>query len=359
MWDKLDSIEARYERLGEELSKPDITRDRERFQEVAKTHSDLSEIVVPYRERKVLQKQLEESRELLRDPDPEVGELAQAEIEELEPRIAELEQVLRVRLLPKDPLDEKDVILEVRAGAGGEEASLWAGNLLRMYLRYAERQNWKTEILSENATGMGGYKEVVVAVKGSGAYSHLKFEAGAHRVQRVPATESSGRIHTSAATVAVMPEVEAVEVDLHPDDLEWDTFRASSAGGQHMQKNETAVRVTHKPTRVAVVCQDERSQAQNREKALRMLRARLFDLKLAEQNAERAANRRLQVGTGDRSDKIRTYNFGQNRVTDHRIGLTLVNRLEGIMDGDINDIVEALRQADEADRLGEMDEAAD
>lgn len=359
MWDKLDSIEARYERLGEELSKPDITRDRERFQEVAKTHSDLSEIVVPYRERKVLQKQLEESRELLRDPDPEVGELAKAEIEELEPRIAELEQVLRVRLLPKDPLDEKDVILEVRAGAGGEEASLWAGNLLRMYLRYAERQNWKTEILSENATGMGGYKEVVVAVKGSGAYSHLKFEAGAHRVQRVPATESSGRIHTSAATVAVMPEVEAVEVDLHPDDLEWDTFRASSAGGQHMQKNETAVRVTHKPTRVAVVCQDERSQAQNREKALRMLRARLFDLKLAEQNAERAANRRLQVGTGDRSDKIRTYNFGQNRVTDHRIGLTLVNRLEGIMDGDINDIVEALRQADEADRLGEMDEAAD
>lgn len=359
MWDKLDSIEARYERLGEELSKPDITRDRERFQEVAKTHSDLSEIVVPYRERKVLQKQLEESRELLRDPDPEVGELAKAEIEDLEPRIAELEQVLRVRLLPKDPLDEKDVILEVRAGAGGEEASLWAGNLLRMYLRYAERQNWKTEILSENATGMGGYKEVVVAVKGSGAYSHLKFEAGAHRVQRVPATESSGRIHTSAATVAVMPEVEAVEVDLHPDDLEWDTFRASSAGGQHMQKNETAVRVTHKPTRVAVVCQDERSQAQNREKALRMLRARLFDLKLAEQNAERAANRRLQVGTGDRSDKIRTYNFGQNRVTDHRIGLTLVNRLEGIMDGDINDIVEALRQADEADRLGEMDEAAD
>jgi len=357
VWDKLESIEQRYERLGEDLARPEVIGDRERLHETARAHSELGEIVTLYRECRDVKRQIEESRELLHDADAEVRAMARDELAELEPRLEPLEDQLKRKLLPRDPNDDKDVIVEVRAGTGGDEAALFAGDLLRMYLRFAERQGWKTEILAENTSGMGGYKEAMLAVKGKGAYSKLKFEAGSHRVQRVPETESSGRIHTSTATVAVMPEAEAIELDIHPDDLIWDTFIASAAGGQHMQKNETAVRVTHKPTGTVVACQDERSQAQNREKALRMLRARIYEAMLAKEQAERAETRRVQVGSGDRSDKIRTYNYPQTRVTDHRIGLTLINRLEGVMAGEIDEIVEALRTADEADRLAHLDEA--
>jgi peptide chain release factor 1 len=253
-------------------------------------------------------------------------------------------------LLPRDPNDDKDVILEIRAGTGGEEAALFAANLLRMYTRYAERMGWKAEILSSTPTGIGGFREVVLELRGKGAYSHLKFEGGPHRVQRVPETESSGRIHTSAATVAVLAEAEEIEVEIRPDDLEIDTFRSSSAGGQNVQKNETAIRIAHKPSGIVVSCQDERSQLQNKERAMRMLRARLYERMQAERERETSAARRSQVASGDRSDKIRTYNFPQGRVTDHRIGLTLY-RLESILDGDIAELVQALRTADESERL--------
>jgi peptide chain release factor 1 len=281
--------------------------------------------------------------------------MAEEELRTLSDRGQRLERELTLMLLPKDPNDEKDTLIEIRAGTGGEEAALFAGNLLRMYTRYAERMGWRAELLSSNETGIGGFKEVILSVKGRGAFSRLKFEGGPHRVQRVPETESSGRVHTSTATVVVMPEAEEVEVEIHPDDLMIDTFRSSSAGGQNVQKNETAVRITHKPSGLVVSCQDERSQLQNREKAMRMLRARLYDRMLAEHNKEMSNVRKSQIASGDRHDKIRTYNFPQGRVTDHRIGLTLY-RLEGILDGDILDLVEALRTADEAERLAHAGE---
>ncbi|MBI3911069.1 MAG: peptide chain release factor 1 [Armatimonadetes bacterium] len=351
MREKLQGIEARYERLEKELSDPAVIADQERFQQAARAHAELGELVATFREAREIRRQIEETRPLLHDHDPDLRSLAEEELPALEQQREALEHRLRVLLLPRDPADEKDVIMEIRAGTGGEEAALFAGDLLRMYMRYAERMGWKTEILSANETGIGGFKEIILSIRGKGAYSRLKYEGGPHRVQRIPETESGGRIHTSAATVAVLPEVEDVEVHIHPDDLEVDTFRASSAGGQNVQKNETAVRITHRPTRIVVSCQDERSQLQNREKAMRMLRARLYERMQQEQSAEVSSARRAQVASGDRSDKIRTYNFPQNRLTDHRIGRTVINRLEAILDGDIDDIIEELRRADEAARL--------
>lgn len=355
MFEKLDEVEARFERMTRDLSDPEVISDSGRFQKLAKEQADLTPLVEKYREWKSLRTQLEETRAMLKDSDPDVRELAQEELRSLEEREPVVEAELKRLLLPKDPNDDKDVMVEIRAGTGGDEAALFAGDLLRMYTRYAERMGWKAEILSSTETGIGGFKEVILEIKGKGAYSHLKYEGGPHRVQRVPATESGGRIHTSAATVAVMPEVDEVEVHINPGDLEWQYTLSQGAGGQNVQKNQTAVRLTHKPSGIVVGCQDERSQLQNKEKALRMLRARLFDIAQAEQNSEIYANRKAQVASGDRSDKIRTYNFQQNRVTDHRTGLTLINELDGILDGGIQPIVESLQTWDEAKRLAEQE----
>jgi peptide chain release factor 1 len=353
--EKLRDIETRYDQLTAELSDPAILGDQERFHQLAKAHADLTELVDTYREWKDVGEQSAQTRALLQESEPELRELAEEELRSLSERTHRLERELTLMLLPKDPNDEKDTLIEIRAGTGGEEAALFAASLLRMYTRYAERMGWKAELLSANETGIGGFKEVILGIKGRGAYSRLKFEGGPHRVQRVPETESSGRIHTSTATVVVMPEVEEVEVSIHPDDLEIDTFRSSSAGGQNVQKNETAVRIVHKPSGLVVSCQDERSQLQNREKAMRMLRARLYDRMLAEQSQEMRSVRKSQIASGDRSDKIRTYNFPQGRVTDHRIGLTLY-RLDAVLDGDILELVEGLRTADEAERLAHAGE---
>lgn len=356
MFARLDEAERKYEELTAKLATPEVLADQQEFQRLAKAQAELAEIVSKYKEYKGIVSELESLRNLAQDNDPDLRELAEQELHELLPRRDAVEQELRALLLPKDPMDAKNVIVEIRAGTGGDEAALFAGDLFRMYSRYAERNRWKTELLSSNPTGIGGFKEVIFSVQGRGAYSKLKYESGTHRVQRVPATESAGRIHTSAATVAVMPEVDEVEVHIDPDDLHWDTFRASSAGGQHMQKNETAVRVTHIPTGTVVACQDERSQLQNKEKAMRMLRAVLYERMKREQEAQQRELRRSQIGSGDRSDKVRTYNFPQGRVTDHRIGLTLY-RLDEIMDGDIEEIIQALAAADQAERL-KLDEAA-
>jgi peptide chain release factor 1 len=353
MWDKLDEVEARYDRLSQELSDPSVISDNQRYQQAAKQHAELTELVTKYREYRDVHRQLEETRTLLRDSDPEFRELAKEELPELEAREETLQKELKRLLLPRDPNDERDVLVEIRAGTGGEEAALFAGELLRMYTRYAERMGWKPEVLSATETGIGGFKEAILEIKGKGAFSHLKWEGGPHRVQRVPATESGGRIHTSAATVAVMPEVDDVEVHINPNDLDWQFTLSQGAGGQNVQKNMTAVRLTHKPTGMVVTCQDERSQLQNKEKALRMLRARLYEIEREKRDREIYAHRKNQVASGDRSDKIRTYNFPQNRLTDHRNGMTLINRLDSVLDGDIGDIVESLRTWDEANRLAE------
>ncbi len=349
MFDRLEDVVARHDRLSAEMADPEVVGDQTRLQQTAKQYSDLTPLVAKYQEYRELSRRLAEARELARDA--EMRELAHAEIAELEAALPAVEHDLKVLLLPRDPHDDRDVMVEIRAGTGGEEAALFAGELLRMYTRYAERMGWKTEILSATETGIGGFKEVILAIKGKGAYSHLKWEGGPHRVQRVPATESGGRIHTSAATVAVMPEVDDVEVHLNPNDLEWQFTLSQGAGGQNVQKNMTAVRLTHRPTGMVVNCQDERSQLQNKEKALRMLRARLHEIQLEDQNREVYAARKAQVASGDRSDKIRTYNFQQNRLTDHRNGKTLVNRLDEILDGDIGEIVDSLRAWDESTRL--------
>lgn len=351
MLEKLKAVEDRYDHLTERMMEPDITSDIDEFQKIMKEHADLEPIVVNYKEYAKSLEELEGARELLfEDVDPELFEMAKEEVRELENRIGELEDELKFLLIPKDPNDHKNVIVEIRGGAGGDEAALFAGVLYRMYTMYAERQGWSTEILSSNKIGIGGFKEVVFMIKGKGAYSRLKFESGVHRVQRVPETESGGRIHTSTATVAVLPEAEDVDIDIKMHELKIDTYRASGAGGQHVNTTDSAIRITHLPTGLVVSCQDEKSQHKNRDQAMKILKTRLFDQMLSEQAAEIAEERRGQVGTGDRSERIRTYNYPQGRITDHRINLTL-HRLGDVVDGDLDELIDALTTTDQAEKL--------
>ena len=341
MLKKLDDLEKKFYALEQELSDPEVIKNQKKFQKIAKEHAELAPIIQTYKEFQENKQQIEENRLLASDPDPDIRELAKEELTELEARGKELEDKLKLLLVPKDPNDEKNVLLEIRAGTGGEEAALFAADLFRMYSRYAERNNWKVEVLSSHSTGIGGFKEIIAMISGDRVYSRLKYEGGTHRVQRVPETETQGRIHTSAVTVAVLPEADEVEIDIDPSDLRIDVYRASGAGGQHVNKTESAVRITHIPTGLVVQCQDERSQHKNRAKAMKVLSARLLDLKRQEQQAQRSEERRSIVGSGDRSERIRTYNFPQGRVTDHRIGLTLY-KLENIMDGELDELIEPL-----------------
>lgn len=355
MLEKLAQLEAKYDELTEKLSDPEIIADPQQFQKIAKAHADLEEIVTVYREYRSVLEGIAEAKQLLEDKlEPEFRAMVQEELSQLEAKEPGLVQKLRILLLPKDPNDEKSVIVEIRAGTGGEEAALFAADLFRMYSRYAEAKQWRVELMSSNQTELGGFKEVIFSVEGRGAYSRLKYESGVHRVQRIPTTESGGRIHTSAATVAVLPEVEEVEVEINPDDLRIDVFRSSGHGGQSVNTTDSAVRITHLPTGLVVSCQDEKSQHKNKDKAMKILRARLYDMKKAEQERELAAQRRSQVGTGDRSERIRTYNFPQGRVTDHRIGLTLY-RLNAVLEGDLDEIVDGLITADQTERLQAME----
>ncbi len=348
---RLKEMDARYEDLTRALADPAIFADSARYQKVAREHATLKDIVDASHEYARVTRELEETETLLRGgADTELRDLAAAERARLVDRQAALEREIETLLLPKDPRDERNVIIEIRAGTGGEEAALFAGDLFRMYARYAERHGWHSEVLSSSPTGLGGFKEIVLGIQGRGAYSRLKYESGVHRVQRVPATEASGRLHTSTATVAVLPEAEDVEVVVRPDELRIDTYRAGSAGGQNVNKVETAVRITHLPTGIVIACQDERSQHQNREKAMRILRAHLLERAIEQQRAEIAEARRRQVGTGERSEKIRTYNFPQDRVTDHRIGKTIHN-LSSALDGVLYDLIEALVASDKLESL--------
>ena len=350
MFDKLDFILEKYEELSMKVSDPDVINNQPLWQKHIKEMGEMEPIVNKYKEYKKAKESDAEAKEMLESGDDELKELAKMELSELEDKIPEMEDELKILLLPKDPNDEKNVILEVRAGTGGEEAALFAQDLLRMYLRYAERRGWKTEIMDSNDTGIGGIKEASVLIKGKGAYSRLKYESGTHRVQRVPETESSGRIHTSAATVAVLPEVDDVEVEINPNDVRVDVYRSSGNGGQCVNTTDSAVRLTHIPSGLVVTCQDEKSQIKNKEKAFKVLRSRLYDLKLQEQNDEISAERRSQVGSGDRSERIRTYNFPQGRVTDHRIGLTIY-KLDGFLDGEIDEIIDGLITSDQAEKM--------
>ncbi|HSR47750.1 MAG TPA: peptide chain release factor 1 [Anaerolineales bacterium] len=348
MWDKLQTILDRYAAIERELA--EAGGDYQRYATLGKERSELEPLVRAYRTHQEVEGKLEQARALVDAPEADVRELAQAEVEELEPQLAALETQIRSLLVPKDPRDERNVIMEIRAGTGGDEAALFAAELFRMYSRYAENQRWKVESLSTNDTGIGGLKEVVFQVRGRGAYSRLKYESGVHRVQRVPVTESQGRIHTSTATVAVLAEADEIEIEIPEKDVKMDVYRSAGAGGQNVQKNATAVRLTHLPTGIVVQCQDERSQLQNRTRAMSILRARLYDMAIEKQQAEIDSARRSQVGSGERSEKIRTYNFPQTRVTDHRIGLSLHN-LHGVLDGNLDVFVDELAAREQAERL--------
>lgn len=351
MLERLDFIESKYDELSIKISDPSVMADQKEWQKLCKEHADLEVIVLKYREYKKVCEDLKADKEMLNDKiDSELKEMVEEEIKELEPQVPAYEKELKVLLLPKDPNDNKNVFVEIRGGAGGEEAALFASDLFRMYTRYAERVGWKVEIMSANETDIGGFKEVVFMIKGEGAYSKLKYESGTHRVQRVPDTESSGRIHTSTATVAVLPEVEDVDVEINPNDIRIDVFRASGHGGQCVNTTDSAVRITHIPTGIVVSCQDEKRQLKNKEKAMKVLRARLYEKAEAERSAGIAEDRKNQVGTGDRSERIRTYNFPQGRVTDHRIGLTLY-KLDQFLDGDIEEVTDALATAEQAEKM--------
>ena len=351
MFDKLDFIVEKYEEMSLKVSDPEIINNQPVWQKYIKDMGEMEPIVKKYAEYKKAKEELKDAKEIVElESDEEMRDLAKMEISELEEQIEKNEEELKILLLPKDPNDEKNVILEVRAGTGGEEAALFAQELLRMYMRYAERRGWKTELMDVNDTGIGGVKEAVVLIKGKGAYSRLKYESGVHRVQRVPETESAGRVHTSAATVAVLPEVDDVEVDLNPNDVRVDVYRASGNGGQCVNTTDSAVRLTHIPTGLVVTCQDEKSQIKNKEKAFKVLKSRLYDMMLAEQNKEISDARKSQVGSGDRSERIRTFNFPQGRVTEHRIGLTLY-KLSAIMDGDLDEIIDGLITSDQAEKM--------
>ena len=356
MFDRLDSIRIRYEELEAEMNNPFVVEDQAKFRKLMKEHADLTPIVEAYRAYRSAKQDIEDSLMLLEEEsDEEMRELAKEELADARKRVEELEQEIKILLLPKDPNDDKNVFVEVRAGAGGDEAALFAAELYRMYARFAERNRWKTELISVNENGIGGFKEAVFMITGQGAFSKLKYESGVHRVQRVPETESGGRIHTSTATVAIMPEAEEVDVQIDMNDCKFDVFRASGNGGQCVNTTDSAVRLTHIPTGIVISCQDEKSQLKNKDKALKVLRARLYELECQKKQDAEAEARRSQIGTGDRSEKIRTYNFPQGRVTDHRIKLTLY-KIDSIMDGDLYEVLDSLIAADQSAKLAKMNE---
>ena len=351
MLEKLAFIEQRYQELSEKINDPEVIADQEQWQKLMREHADITSIVEKYREYKREDEALREAEEILaEESDTELRQMAQQQIEESKAAVERISEELKILLLPKDPNDDKNVIIEIRAGAGGDEAALFAATLFRMYTMYAEAKRWKVDILNSNETDIGGFKEISFSIEGHGAYSRFKFESGVHRVQRIPATESGGRIHTSTVTVAVLPEVEEVEVDINPNDLRIDVFRAGGPGGQCVNTTDSAVRITHLPTGIVVSCQDEKSQHKNKDKAMRILRSRVYEIVQEQQNAEIAAERKSQVGTGDRSERIRTYNYPQGRVTDHRIGLTL-HRLDAVLTGDLDEIMDALITEDQSLKL--------
>jgi peptide chain release factor 1 len=341
MFDKLKGVEDRFKELERLLSDPEVVQDRDAYQKYIREHADVAPIVTTFREFQGVDRELDDSLDLLNDEDPEMKQMAAEEVDRLEKEKVRLEEELKILLIPKDPLDDKNVILEIRAGTGGDEAGLFAGDLFKMYQRYADGRGWKVELMDHHTTGVGGLKEVIASVNGKGAYSRLKFESGTHRVQRVPTTETQGRIHTSAVTVAVLPEAEDIEVNIEANELKVDVYRSSGPGGQSVNTTDSAVRLTHLPTGLVVTCQDEKSQHKNKAKAMKVLRSRLFDQMVREQNEARSQNRKSQVGSGDRSERIRTYNFPQGRITDHRIGLTLY-KLETVLQGDVDAVIDPL-----------------
>ena len=353
MFQKLEAVENRYEELNKKIADPEVIANTSEWTKFMKEHAEIEEVALKYKEYKQVQQSIEEAQEMLNDP--EMKELAQAEFYEAKDKLPQIEEELKILLIPKDPDDDKNIICEIRAGAGGEEAALFAGTLFRMYTMYAEKKHWKLEVLNENETGLGGYKEISFMITGKGVYSRLKFESGVHRVQRVPDTESSGRIHTSTATVAMLPVVEDVEIDINPADIKMEVFRSSGAGGQHINKTSSAVRLIHEPSGIVVECQTERSQFQNRDNAMRMLRTKLYEIEKQKQDSEIANSRKSQVGSGDRSEKIRTYNYPQGRITDHRIGMSIY-QMENFLNGDLDEMIDNLIAADRAEKLkGEED----
>ena len=348
MFQKLEAVEKRFDELNEKISDPEVIAKQDEWKALMKEHANLIDVVEKYREYKKAKNDFEEAKQMVSDPD--LKELAEIEMEDLREKIPQLEEELKILLIPKDPDDDKNIICEIRAGAGGDEAALFAGTLFRMYNMYAETKHWKIDVLNENETGLGGYKEVTFMVTGKGVYSRLKFESGVHRVQRVPDTESSGRIHTSTATVAVLPVVEDVEIEINPADIKMEVFRASGAGGQHINKTSSAVRLIHVPTGIVAECQTERSQTQNREYAMRLLKSRLYDIEKEKRDSEIANERKSQVGSADRSEKIRTYNYPQGRITDHRIGLSIY-QMENFLNGNLDEMIDSLIAADRAEKL--------